>query len=89
MEYLFDDFSLLQEQLRRRKEEEDRIAQENEFLRASLRGSRKLQALQDGPVPQDLPIGVENDAFLEDDEVVERHLVGKFQTNQQLIPTIA
>lgn len=44
-----------------------------------------MQALQDGPVSQDLPIGVENDAFLEDDEVVERHLVGKFQTTQSAI----
>lgn len=38
---------ILQEQLRRRREEEERIAQQNEFLRASLRGSRKLKALQD------------------------------------------
>ncbi|XP_034108034.1 MAGUK p55 subfamily member 7 isoform X9 [Drosophila albomicans] len=36
-----------QEQLRRRREEEERIAQQNEFLRNSLRGSRKLKALQD------------------------------------------
>lgn len=38
---------ILQDQLRRRREEEERIAQQNEFLRASLRGSRKLKALQD------------------------------------------
>lgn len=37
----------MQEQLRRRREEEERIAQQNEFLRNSLRGSRKLKALQD------------------------------------------
>lgn len=40
-------FLVLQEQLRRRREEEERIAQQNEFLRNSLRGSRKLKALQD------------------------------------------
>lgn len=40
-------FLQLQEQLRRRREEEERIAQQNEFLRNSLRGSRKLKALQD------------------------------------------
>lgn len=59
-------FTFEQEQLRRRREEEDRIAQQNEFLRASLRGSRKLQALQE----QDSrpPIGVENDAFVADEE---------------------
>lgn len=77
----------LQEQLRRRKEEEDRIAQENDFLRASLRGSRKLQALQDGPLGQDRPIGIENDAFLEDDEVTERHIVGKTIIDYKLITT--
>lgn len=66
-------FSPEQEQLRRRREEEDRIAQQNEFLRASLRGSRKLQALQE----QDLrpPIGVENDAFIADEE--GERIVGK------------
>lgn len=64
----------LQEQLRRRREEEERIAQQNEFLRASLRGSRKLQALQDGPVVIN-PIGVENEAYLEDEEV--ERIIGK------------
>ncbi|KAL0878757.1 hypothetical protein ABMA27_003799 [Loxostege sticticalis] len=38
-----------QEQLRRRKEAEDRIAAQNEFLRTSLRGSNKLQALESTP----------------------------------------
>ena len=36
-----------QEDLRKRKEEEARIAQEEEFLRTSLRGSKKLQALEE------------------------------------------
>ncbi|XP_059610742.1 protein PALS1 isoform X2 [Phlebotomus argentipes] len=63
-----DSIKKFQEQLRRRREEEERIAQQNEFLRASLRGSRKLQALQDGPMVIN-PIGVENEAYLEDEEV--------------------
>ncbi|XP_055700690.1 protein PALS1 isoform X3 [Phlebotomus papatasi] len=63
-----DSIKKFQEQLRRRREEEERIAQQNEFLRASLRGSRKLQALQDGPIVIN-PIGVENEAYLEDEEV--------------------
>lgn len=63
------DLIFLQEQLRRRREEEDRIAQQNEFLRASLRGSRKLQALQDNPIETRQPVGIENDAFTTDDEI--------------------
>lgn len=55
--------------MRRRREEEERIAQQNEFLRASLRGSRKLQALQDGPITeQRAPLGIENDAFAADED---------------------
>lgn len=57
-----------QEQLRRRREEEERIAQQNEFLRASLRGSRRLQALQDNPVFVDRVVGVDNDAYTDDEE---------------------
>lgn len=51
----------MQEQLRKRKEEEERIAAQNEFLNRSLRGSRKLQALENRPQ------GSINDAFTEDD----------------------
>ncbi|KOB67305.1 MAGUK p55 subfamily member 5-A [Operophtera brumata] len=40
---------LLKEQLRQRKEAEERIAAQNEFLRTSLRGSNKLQALESTP----------------------------------------
>lgn len=50
-----------QEQLRKRKEEEDRIAAQTEFLNRSLRGSRKLQALENRPQ------GAINDAYSEDD----------------------
>lgn len=42
--------------------------QQNEFLRNSVRGSRKLQALQDGPPSQPQSIGIENDAFAEDED---------------------
>ncbi|XP_017490012.1 PREDICTED: MAGUK p55 subfamily member 5, partial [Rhagoletis zephyria] len=65
-----------QEQLRRRREEEERIAQQNEFLRNSLRGSRKLKALQDNkaaaqqqPVAAERVTGVENEAYMDDEEV--------------------
>lgn len=47
-----------QEELRLRKEEEERIAQEQEFLRSSLRGSKKLRALE-----QNAPEGILNAAF--------------------------
>lgn len=69
----------LQEQLRRRREEEERIAQQNEFLRASIRGSRKLQALQDNhplATEQRPPAGIDNDAFIADDDV--ERILGKF-----------
>ncbi|KAM7288976.1 protein PALS1 isoform X1 [Ixodes scapularis] len=46
-----------QEEIRQRKEEEERIAQEQEFLRSSLRGSKKLRALAQGSE------GILNDAF--------------------------
>lgn len=52
---------LPQEQLKKRKEEEERIAAQNEFLNRSLRGSRKLQALESKPQ------GAVNDAFADDD----------------------
>ncbi|KAF9823424.1 hypothetical protein SFRURICE_006637, partial [Spodoptera frugiperda] len=39
----------ISEQLRQRKEAEERIAAQNEFLRNSLRGSHKLQALESNP----------------------------------------
>lgn len=63
--------NLLQEQLKRRREEEERIAQQNEFLRASIRGSRKLQALEDNhPLASEhRAIGVDNDAFIADEDV--------------------
>lgn len=34
-----------------------------------MRGSRKLQSLQDGPLSEARPIGIENDAFTEDEDL--------------------
>lgn len=46
--FLFFFFFLLwKEDERKRREKEERIAREEEFLRSSLRGSRKLQALEE------------------------------------------
>ncbi|XP_025835102.1 MAGUK p55 subfamily member 5 isoform X1 [Agrilus planipennis] len=56
-----DSIRKYQEQIRKRKEEEERIAAQNEFINRSLRGSRKLQALESKPQ------GTVNDAFAEDD----------------------
>lgn len=52
-----------QEQIRKRKEEEERIAAQTEFLNRSLRGSRKLQALESRPQ------GTINDAFQAEDDL--------------------
>ncbi|UYV74838.1 MPP5 [Cordylochernes scorpioides] len=51
--------SVAQEDLRKRRAEEERAAREEEFLRSSLRGSKKLQALENKP-PRS---GRENTAF--------------------------
>lgn len=71
----------IQEQLRRRREEEERIAQQNEFLRASVRSSRKLQALEDNNHPlaseHRAAIGVDNDAFIADEDV--ERILGKYR----------
>ncbi|VEN48241.1 unnamed protein product, partial [Callosobruchus maculatus] len=56
-----DSIKKYQEQIRKRKEEEDRLAAQTEFLNRSLRGSRKLQALESRPQ------GAVNDAFAGDD----------------------
>lgn len=72
--------------MRRRREEEERIAQQNEFLRNSLRGSRKLKALQDTATATPTAgkalaqqqhaaatatiAGVENEAYLADEDLL-------------------
>ena len=59
-----------QDALRKRKEEEERIAQEVEFLNGSLRDSKKLQALEKShvkvPTP---PSGIDNNAYADDESV--------------------
>uniref|UniRef100_A0A1B6FIQ7 MAGUK p55 subfamily member 5 n=1 Tax=Cuerna arida TaxID=1464854 RepID=A0A1B6FIQ7_9HEMI len=51
-----------QEVKRKERAEKERVAAQNEFLNRSLRGSKKLQALESGAGP-----GVVNDAFTEDE----------------------
>lgn len=53
-----------QDQLRRRHEDHSRVTQEHDFMRASLRESRKMQALQNHRPP----MGVENTAYIDDEE---------------------
>jgi len=56
---------LTQEELRKRREQEEKHAKEQEFLRTSLRGSKKLHALEDDDEPEP-PTGFVNDAYDED-----------------------
>ncbi|GBP10678.1 hypothetical protein EVAR_6246_1 [Eumeta japonica] len=53
------------EQLRQRKEAEERLAAQNEFLRTSLRGSHKLQALEQN-APPPAQGAFDNDAYEDD-----------------------
>ncbi|XP_071035244.1 protein PALS1 isoform X2 [Parasteatoda tepidariorum] len=56
-----------QEDIRKRKEEEERLAKEEEFLRSSLRGSQKLRALEK------VKSGQENSGFhLEEGDIPPR-----------------
>nr|BBD75286.1 stardust2 protein [Parasteatoda tepidariorum] len=68
-----------QDDIRRRKLAEERLAKENEFLRTSLRGSKKLQALESYP-PQH---GMENTAFESDDSVP----IGRLRVDLELAKT--
>ncbi|KAL3873727.1 hypothetical protein ACJMK2_036842 [Sinanodonta woodiana] len=54
-----------QEDIRKRREDEDRRKKEAEFLRTSLRGSKKLQALEQ---IRTSPEGFINTAYMENDE---------------------
>lgn len=67
-----------QDQLRLRREKEERIAATNEFLRNSVRGSNKLQSLKADHIAP--PIGFDNEAYLgeDDDNVNKLNLIGKF-----------
>lgn len=73
---VFDTVIIFQEQLRKRKEEEDRLAAQTEFLNRSLRGSRKLQALESRPH------GTINDAFDVEDE---EHIETSVQAEKELV----
>ncbi|XP_041353631.1 MAGUK p55 subfamily member 5-like isoform X2 [Gigantopelta aegis] len=55
-----------QEELRKRREEEEKLNEENEFLRTSIRGSKKLQALEGNK--KVLPTGICNTAFMDGEE---------------------
>uniref|UniRef100_A0AAG5CZR2 Guanylate kinase-like domain-containing protein n=1 Tax=Anopheles atroparvus TaxID=41427 RepID=A0AAG5CZR2_ANOAO len=66
-----DSIKKFQEQLRRRREDEERIAAQNDFLRNSLRGSQRLRALQDNPIEKP-PVGVDNEAYADDEVLVEK-----------------
>lgn len=68
-----------QDQLRLRREKEERIAATNEFLRNSVRGSNKLQSLKADHIAP--PIGFDNEAYLieDDDDVNKLNLIGELQ----------
>lgn len=54
-------------------------------MRASLRGSRKLQALQDNhplAIEQRPPAGIDNDAFIADEDV--ERILGKWQYRESV-----
>ena len=61
-----------QEEVRRQREEKKRLAQEEEFLRTSLRGSKKLQALEEpraeGVAPRVPPSGIVNPNFITEED---------------------
>ena len=61
-----------QEEERKKREKEERTAREDEFLRSSLRGSRKLQALEKSP-PLRATSGVVNVAYSTGEEADEPH----------------
>lgn len=61
------DFIFSQEELKKRREQEEQHAKEQEFLRTSIRGSKKLQALESGR--EESPVsGFVNDAYDDVDE---------------------
>ena len=64
---------MIQEDERKKREKEERMAREEEFLRSSLRGSRKLQALEKSPPTTLRPsvTGVVNIAYSTGEEEVE------------------
>ena len=58
-----------EEELRRRREDEARAREEEDFLRASLRGSKRLRALQENVLPEvgDPPSGIVNPNYTDEE----------------------
>lgn len=72
-----DSIKKYQDQLRQRREKEERIAVTNEFLRNSVRGSEKLRALKAEHIAPP-PAGFDNEAYIidDDDDVNKMNLIG-------------
>jgi MAGUK p55 subfamily member 5 len=72
-----DSIKKYQDQLRQRREKEERIAATNEFLRNSVRGSEKLRALTADHIAP--PAGFDNEAYIieDDDDVNKMNLIGQ------------
>ena len=73
-----------QEDLRKRKQEEERQAYEEEFLRTSLRGSKKLQALEESRAAPP-STGIVNPIYQQDDEEIQR-LAGDSHSQSATLP---
>jgi MAGUK p55 subfamily protein 5 len=73
-----DSIKKYQDQLRQRREKEERIAATNEFLRNSVRGSEKLRALKAENIAPP-PAGFDNEAYImeDDDENKKLKLLGE------------
>ena len=73
-----DSIKKYQDQLRQRREKEERIAATNEFLRNSVRGSAKLNALKADHIPP--PPSFDNEAYIvdDDDDVNKLNLIGMY-----------
>ncbi|KAG5876450.1 hypothetical protein JTB14_031135 [Gonioctena quinquepunctata] len=74
-----DSIKKYQEQIRKRKEDEDRLAAQTEFLNRSLRGSRKLQALESRPQ------GADNDAFEDEGQDSSRSVTPSTAGEKELV----
>lgn len=79
-----DSIKKYQDQLRARREKEEKIAATNEFLRNSVRGSEKLKALTSEHIAPP-PAGFDNEAYIIDDENDDdsvnnkMNLIGEFE----------
>lgn len=71
-----DSIKKYQDQLRARREKEERIAATNEFLRNSVRGSEKLRALKAENIAPP-PAGFDNEAYIIEDDSHEDEINNK------------